>query len=144
MSYAAPSCDSDFIKSFRDAFIKKMSRIQQFWPICGSGTCDFTNLGIKCSTPKRKRRATGGAASTIVVEIPVNGTNQANATEQLESGLKNNGFNLTITVNNTVINSTDNQITPAVKTTCPKGSILQSTANKTCGKNLGFSINLIV
>eukprot|EP00794_Sanderia_malayensis_P018983 gene18983-20890_t len=132
LRYSTASCSAAFLEQFRRDFIKKINTVQSYWPICGV-SCDFTNLGIKCSTPSRKRRTAGGAQSTVEVTLPVNGTNIQNYTEQVAYGLKNGHFDIHVTVNNETVNSTDNKVITVTTTTCPKGSVLQS-KNSTCVK----------
>lgn len=122
VSYNTPSCTPDFIKKFREEFIKLITTIQGFFPICGT-SCDFNNIGIKCDGGSRKRRNVGGSSS-MTVTFPVNISNHDNYTQSLQSGLKNGEFNLTVTVQNATINSTDNNMKTSVTTSCKKGSIL--------------------
>ena len=132
VSYGATACDAAFLEKFRKEFIAKISLIQKYFPICGA-SCDFSAMSIKCDGGARKRRSTGGSQATVTVVFPVNTTSSDNYTEQVQNGLKTGQFNLTLTVNNATVNSTDsNGLVTTVKTSCQMGSILSET--KMCGK----------
>eukprot|EP00795_Rhopilema_esculentum_P001778 gene1778-16265_t len=129
VTYSASSCNAQFIAQFRREFEAKIQTIQKYFPICGS-SCDFSQISIKCDGVSRRRRSTGGSAATITVDFPVNTTSGENYTQQVQSGLKNGQFNMTISVNNVTINSTNNDLKTTVSTKCPQGSILQSQTKK--------------
>ncbi|XP_065067500.1 sushi, von Willebrand factor type A, EGF and pentraxin domain-containing protein 1-like, partial [Rhopilema esculentum] len=130
VTYSASSCTAQFIAQFRREFEAKIQTIQKYFPICGF-SCDFSQISIKCDSVSRRRRSTGGSVATITADFPVNTTSGENYTQQVQSGLKNGQFNMTISVNDVTINSTNNDLETTVSIKCPQGSILQS-QNKKC------------
>ena len=136
VTYAAASCDENFLIEFRKSFIRLIEGVQKYWPICGA-SCDFTNIGIKCSTPNRARRNVGGLSASITVSIPIQNAGNASYADQVQTGLKTNAFNLTVSVNGSALDSASNGITTTVKTECDKGSILKG---QTCSKYTTISI----